>query len=197
MYRYHPQWDLVWKAVRDERYGRITTLRAGFGFPLTDPANIRLNPELGAGALQDVGGYVVNVARWFLGEPTVVRGISRDRRGDGVDTHNTAALSFAAGAQALLECSFETFRTHRIEINFERGRVDIESPFVTRERSEVRFVDQDGERVEQLPGVDVYQLEVEAMRALIRDGVASLTPGEDAARTQAVLAAWRGATSRG
>lgn len=197
MYRYHPQWQLVWEAVNAGRIGPLRLIRAGFGFLLRGDGNIRMVPELDGGALQDVGCYCVNVARWFLGEPVRVRGVSTDLRGAGVDTHNSAVLEYVGGAQALLECSFETASHQLVELVGERGRIEVPVAFVTSGETRVRIVDADGERVESIPAADSYALEIVAMGRLIREGTPTLTPGTDAIRTQTVLAAWREATHAG
>ena len=197
MYRYHPQWQVVWRVVESGRLGRLRLLRAAFGFHLRGEGNIRLVPELDGGALQDVGCYCVNVARWFLGEPQRVRGVSADLRGVGVDTHNSAILEFASGAQALLECSFETASHQVVEIIGEQGRIEVPVAFVTTGETRVRIVDDDGDRVEVVSPADSYALEVAAVGRLIREGVPTLTPGDDAIRTQTVLAAWRAASTEG
>lgn len=197
MYRYHPQWQVVWEAVNDGKIGPLRLIRAGFGFLLRGESNIRMSPELDGGALQDVGCYCVNVARWFLGEPIRVRGVSADLRGAGVDTHNSAVLEFASGAQALVECSFETASHQAVEIIGERGRIEVPVAFVTSGETRVRIVDADGERIETVPATDSYALEIAAMGRLVREGAPTLTPGTDAIRTQRVLAAWREATDGG
>jgi predicted dehydrogenase len=191
MYRYHPQWQVVWNAVNAGRIGKIQTLRATFQFSIRDPANVRLSAPLIGGALQDAGCYCVNVCRWFLGEPTRVRGISLDRQGHGVDTHNAAALEFASGALALLSCSFETVPAQSLELIGERGRIEVPAPFLPSGDARVRLVGADGDRIETIPARNQYAEEALAMEALVRGGKTPLTPGSDAALTQAVLDAWK------
>jgi predicted dehydrogenase len=193
MYRYHPQWQLVWDTIRSGRIGTVQMLRASFQFGQRDPNNVRLRPELGGGVLQDAGCYCINVARWFLGEPTRVHGIALDRQGSGVDTHCAAALEFASGALAALSCSFETERVQTVEISGERGRIDVLTPFVAADQAQVRILDASGERIETLPSANAYGLECLAMERLVREGAPVLTPATDAAKTQAVIAAWKAA----
>jgi predicted dehydrogenase len=191
MYRYHPQWQVVWRAIESGRLGQIQTLRVSFQFAIRDPRNVRLSPDLAGGSLQDTGCYCVNVARWFLGEPTRVRGISLDRQGVGVDTHNAAALEFASGALAILTCSFETVGVQIVELLCDQGKVTVEPAFTQTSEAHVRIVDAAGDHVEVVPPADPYTLEALAMEHLIREGTPVLTPASDAAATQAVLAAWR------
>ena len=55
----------------------------------------------------------------------------------------------------------------------------------------IRIVDANGDRIETIPARNQYAEEALAMEALVRDGTPSLTPGTDAALTQAVIAAWK------
>jgi xylose dehydrogenase (NAD/NADP) len=194
MYRYHPQWKLVRDTIDAGRIGAVRLLRATFTFRLRDRHNIRLSPELMGGALQDVGCYCVNVARWFLGEPAGVHGVALDLQGVGVDTHGAAVLDYASGAIAMLSCSFETTSQQVVEIVGETGRIEVQTAFVAIGDARVHIVDADGDRTEIIPATDSYALEVAAMGRLIRAGEPVLTPATDAAPTQAVIAAWRGVT---
>lgn len=191
MYRHHPRWTIVQGIIASGKIGAVRLLRATFAFHLSDRRNIRLRPELQGGALQDVGCYCVNVARWFLGEPKRVRGIAADVQGVGVDTHSAAVLEYESGALAVLTCSFETTGQQVVEIVGERGRIEVEAAFVSFDDTRIHIVDADGERVEVVPAADAYALEVAAMGRLIREGTPPLTSASDAALTQAVIAAWR------
>ena len=94
MYRFHPRMRRLAESARGVRY-----LQASFGFPLRDEANYRLRPELGGGALLDVGCYGLNVARWLLGEPVQVVSVLRPGP-PGVDLTVSALLAFPGGATA-------------------------------------------------------------------------------------------------
>jgi predicted dehydrogenase len=102
MYRFYPPMrELVGSlAGSDLRY-----VSASFGFALAAADNYRLRPELGGGALLDVGFYVADVTRWLLGEPERVEAIVHR---DEVDLSCSALLGFPGGAQAALFASFET-----------------------------------------------------------------------------------------
>ncbi len=195
MYRHHPQWSVVREAIRSGRIGEIKTLRSSFQAGQHDPKNVRLLAELGGGALQDLGCYCINVARWFLGEPTRVNGIAADRQNSGVDTHDAAALEFSSGALAVLTCSFESSLVQSVELIGDRGRIEVPEPFVQSGDATVQIVDRDGTQTVTIPYVNTFGLECLAMERLVRNGEPSLTPAADAAGTQAVIAAWKGPSS--
>ncbi len=192
MYRYHPAWQKIRAIVDSGALGELRLLHAHFSFNMPSGPNIRLQPELGGGAIQDVGCYCVNVARWFLGEPNRVRGIALDRRGVGVDTHAAATLEFPSGALAQVSCSFDTTGFQSVEILGDRGRLELQPSFLITDQASLRIVDAAGEHVEPVPVADSYTEEILAMARLIHEGIPSLTPGIDAVRTQAVIAAWLG-----
>jgi predicted dehydrogenase len=195
MYRHHPRWRLLRRRLDEGTIGPVRLLRAAFGFrmgPERD-ADVRLSPELAGGALQDVGCYCVNATRWFLGEPTAVRGRAIDRRGRGVDTHAAAVLEYPDGVLAELSCSLDGALGQTLEIVGERGRIVVPSAFLPGTgEAPLDVVEAGGAAARELvPGVDQYQLEVEAFRDLVRQGTPSPTPGADGAATQRVIAAWR------
>src|SRR3954447_13087611 len=63
MYRFHPQTERVIQLIRQGAIGHPRLIHAAFTFRLSNPANIRLQSDLGGGSLMDVGCYCVNVSR--------------------------------------------------------------------------------------------------------------------------------------
>ncbi|TMD05834.1 MAG: Gfo/Idh/MocA family oxidoreductase [Chloroflexi bacterium] len=96
MYRFHPRIRQVVTEAHD-----IREVSASFGFRLRDPANYRARPELGGGALYDVGCYVINLTAWILGQPETVA--AEGKSSEGLDTTVSIELGFASGAKALEE----------------------------------------------------------------------------------------------
>jgi predicted dehydrogenase len=88
--------------------GELRSLRASIGFPAPYDAAARLwSPELGGGALLDLGVYTVDLARLLLGDPVEVRALG-SRAATGVDAEASVVLRSASGAHALLEQSLVT-----------------------------------------------------------------------------------------
>jgi xylose dehydrogenase (NAD/NADP) len=111
-YRAQPQTLKLRELLKDNTIGRLHLIQAAFGFPLTDPSNIRLNPALAGGALMDAGCYPVSLVRTIAGErPTRVHAIARWSE-SGVDRTLVASIEFASGLLAQISCSFATAR-HR------------------------------------------------------------------------------------
>lgn len=71
------------------------------------PGDIRTKPEVGGGAMLDLGVYCVNAARnLFRAEPVLAFGTSQER--DGVDDTTTAILQFPQGRVAQFTVSNST-----------------------------------------------------------------------------------------
>ncbi|MGD9123352.1 MAG: Gfo/Idh/MocA family oxidoreductase, partial [Desulfobacterales bacterium] len=113
MYRFHPRSRRIKQLIAEGAIGAPRLVRSAFCFRMadsewSDPPNVRLKPEMGGGALLDVGCYSVSVARWFLGaEPSQVQAQAEYDPG-GVDVHMVGSLGFAGNGLASFEASFIT-----------------------------------------------------------------------------------------
>ena len=73
--RFHPQTAEIASIIASGRLGRILLCQGTFEFTLPAMQDIRLDPEIGGGALWDVGCYPVTFFQAVLGEnPNVVYG---------------------------------------------------------------------------------------------------------------------------
>ncbi len=107
-YRSQPQTHALAKLIASGEIGRPRMIQAGFGFPVANPANIRLDPALGGGALLDAGSYAVSLIRLLAGE--LPKGVSALAQWTerGVDASLIANLDFPSGLVAQMACSFGT-----------------------------------------------------------------------------------------
>jgi predicted dehydrogenase len=108
-YYFQPQTGDMLKVLRSGRIGELRSVQASFGFTLARPdGNIRMNPDLGGGALLDAGSYPLSLIRLVMGgAPHSVRADSR-WADTGVDISTTATLFFADGRTAQLSCAMNT-----------------------------------------------------------------------------------------
>lgn len=110
MYRFHPRTQKVLDMVREGRLGELRLIHSTFTFRLTRPDNIRFKPELGGGALMDVGCYCVNVSRTMAeSEPVSVECFARWTK-SGVDEQLVGTLGFAGGLLAQFDCALTMAR---------------------------------------------------------------------------------------
>ncbi|HEV8550081.1 MAG TPA: Gfo/Idh/MocA family oxidoreductase, partial [Polyangiaceae bacterium] len=137
MYRCHPLvHELVARIARGE-IGEVRHVRADFGFRVPrDPAGRLFDPALGGGAILDVGGYPMSLARLVAGvaaggqfaEPVALRG-SGFVGPAGADELASANLRFASGMTAEIACAVRHDLGTRVVIFGERGRIILPNPW--------------------------------------------------------------------
>src|SRR5207247_1185063 len=91
--------------IKTGRIGELRTINGFFSYFNRDSTNIRNQVDIGGGALMDIGGYPITLARFiFRAEPLrVLALIERDPQ-LGIDRLTSALLDFPAG-QASFTCS--------------------------------------------------------------------------------------------
>lgn len=162
-YRFVPAVQLARNIVKSGVLGRIYHFRAKYlqdwivdpDFPLV----WRLQKDsAGSGPLGDLGSHIVDLARFVIGEPVAVSGITRtfiderplpeqhSKKGKvTVEDAFEATVEFANGAIGTLEASrFATGRKNynNFEVNGEKGSLE----FNLERLNELRFYDKEGEQ---------------------------------------------------
>ena len=75
--RFTPIMVKLREVVNAGAIGELRMVEADFGFRAGfDPKGRLFNPELGGGALLDVGVYTISLASMLLGNPTAVTGLA-------------------------------------------------------------------------------------------------------------------------
>lgn len=186
MYRFHPLWDHVRAVIEGGAIGELTTITSRFTFLLDDPASISADPELGGGALMDVGCYCVDLARQLSGsEPREAVSLSAfGKLGDSF----FGAMKMDNGVLAHVECSINSFERHGAELAGTRGVIEVAQPWFPGVR-EARYVLRTEKRHEEfaVPGGDGYQREVLDFVRAVREGCDPRWPVEDAVANVAAL----------
>ncbi len=109
--------------------GGARQVRADLGFVADRPATDRLlDPQLGGGALLDMGIYPLTFAWLFLGEPSTVAAaaVLSER---GVDLNLSLSLGYDSGAVAALTSTMTAWSPRTASIATDRGRIDVPSGF--------------------------------------------------------------------
>ncbi|MBS1241318.1 MAG: oxidoreductase domain protein [Gemmatimonadetes bacterium] len=130
MYRFHPRTEQVVRLVREGRIGDVRMIRSAFTFRLTRPDNIRLQPELGGGALMDVGCYCVNVSRTVMGAEPVEVHATAGWGATGVDEQLAGTLRFPNGGLAQFDCALTLERREWYEVAGTEGSLGVASAFL-------------------------------------------------------------------
>lgn len=177
MYRFHPRSIHVRQKIREGAIGTPRSVRVSFCFNMSgedrrNPHNARLNPEMGGGALLDVGCYGVSVARWLLdAEPDRVQCHSV-YHSTGVDLHTTGILSFADKYTATIEASFIAGLLQTYSVVGEKGAIELpHDAFIPWEKDasySLREEEAESSAPTIIAGADEYQLMVEHFASAVR-----------------------------
>jgi predicted dehydrogenase len=109
--------------------GDVVTVTADHGQWFAEDAGFRLfAPELGGGALLDLGVYPVSFASMVLGTPSRIVSMS-DPAFTGVDAQTSMLFGYENGAQAVLTCTLRAKSPTRAAIVGSDGRIEVEGDF--------------------------------------------------------------------
>ena len=109
--------------------GEPCMLQADFGFRVSfDPRGRLFAPELGGGALLDLGIYVVSLASMLFGTPDRTTGLTQLGE-SGVDEHSALILSYPGGQLANLAISLRTTTPQTATIMGTEGMIHIPAPW--------------------------------------------------------------------
>jgi xylose dehydrogenase (NAD/NADP) len=195
MYRFHPQTERVLELLRQGAVGAPRLIHAAFTFRVSNPANIRLQPELGGGALMDVGCYCVNVSRTlFESEPAEVQAYVT-WGASGVDEQMVANLRFSDGRLAQFDCALTLSRREAYQVVGTDGQIDVPVAFLPGQSdTTIHLRNAQGETAEIIRGIDEYQLMIEHFGKCVREQATPRYPvSEAAANMRAIEALYRSA----
>jgi predicted dehydrogenase len=130
MWKHQPRAASLRLLVRNGTIGRLKLVRSSFSFPI-DPADWRLDPARGGGALWDIGCYGVSTARFFAAaEPASVQA-SAHFGPTGVDLSLAASLVFPNDVLATIDCSFEQAFRCSFELVGDQGSIEVPRAYLT------------------------------------------------------------------
>ncbi len=167
MYRYTDRTRKVLDVLKSGVLGEIKFVGSTFRFLLANPASIKFKPELGGGALYDVGCYPVNfvgmVADEIAGKAgsSLPESISAENvRTNGIDMIFSALMKYPLGLIASLNCGFNAQKRIFSEIIGAKGALEIPDTFFDNAGALTLTV---GEERREIPveQSDRYRLEVE------------------------------------
>ena len=203
MVRCHPRWLRARELVSAGRIGTLRAVSGYFTIPLSDPSNVRYVPEMGGGAMFDLGCYQVTLARMMFGEEPVRAIASVDRSPEtGVDRLVSFLLDFPSG-QASFTCGFETVWAQRMNLLGTLGRIDVDLPTSAPDTQPTRLSIDDGKslfgetiQVEEFPALNQYALQADLFsRAILEDGPVPVPLEDSLLNLRAIEALQRSAES--
>jgi predicted dehydrogenase len=97
----------------------------------TNPLNRLNNPDLGGGALLDLGIYPVSLAWDIFGKPSTIVAISSPVLATGVDRQTAILFGYEGGQQAVLHTALDTAGPNTAAIIGTEGRIEIDPVWYT------------------------------------------------------------------
>ncbi len=180
--RFLPHMIRIREIVASGLIGDVRTVIADHNqFLPKDPLHRINNPELGGGALLDLGVYPISFAWDMLGKPTTIQANSSKTETE-VDRQTAIIFSYAHGQQAVLHCALDTAGPNTATVIGTKGWIDIESVFYSPTGFTVYDSDQNViETFDQEVSQRGMQFQAWEIERRIRDGITPtsvLTPSE-------------------
>jgi predicted dehydrogenase len=208
MWRHHPRVAKIRGLIADE-LGTLRLVRIAYTYdlganyaeyPAARARDIRLSPELGGGALGDIGSYTVSGLRVYSGgRPRLVSSELLSEE-NGVDTRFAGQIVFDNGVVGQFFTAMDIPGGALLDLQGDGGRLRMLNAFRTAPEwggSSFEVASANGERrIETMEFVDQFELEVAHVAAVLLDGEAPLIPSadsiENADTLDAIRRAWTG-----
>ena len=191
MVTYHPQWLKARELIRDGAIGTLRHVQGAFTYYNVDPDNMRNRPELGGGALPDIGVYPTVSTRFTTGvEPKRVQARVDFDPKFGTDVYSSVKIDFGA-----FELSFyvSTQMAARQVMFFhgDEGYFEVLAPFNAGAYGDHVIVLHDRSHSEatvyRFPAAQQYRLQVEAFARAALGGKDPVFTLEDSVRNQKLI----------
>jgi predicted dehydrogenase len=151
--RFLPHMERLRAILAEGILGEIIALSADQGVRFEqDPEHRLFAPELGGGALLDLGIYPFSFASMVLGPPETVRACATSAF-TGVDQTTSAVLTYPHGAHAVLVCTSASATPMRAWVAGTQGRIEIDRPWYQATSFTLTRADGSVERFETPAGV--------------------------------------------
>ncbi len=129
-----PSIQKVFEWIEADRIGAVKVIQANFGFSGNqDPQGRLLNPDLGGGALLDVGIYPVLIANFLAKSTPESISAEVNLTNTGVDGSTFISARYPNGILALLGASIEVNLINNLVIYGEKGRIVVPSFWMANE----------------------------------------------------------------
>jgi len=191
MVTYHPQWLKVRDLIAKGAIGRLRHVQGAFSYYNVDPDNMRNKPELGGGALPDIGVYPTVATRFSTGrEPLRVQAtIERDKT-FGTDIYSSIRADFG-DFELSFYLSTQMAARQSMVFHGDKGFIQVASPFnaglYDDHRVDLFNQNHSEAQVFRFPGTQQYRLEVEAFARAAQGGKDEVFTLENSILNQKVI----------
>lgn len=167
--RYMPSRALIREAVDSGIIGEATSLTANLGYVIKDKERL-VKPELGGGALLDLGVYPINFALMVFGEDYEEVSAEAVLSDQGVDLQNSITLKWRDGRMAVLHSNMQAITDRRGIVYGDKGFLVVEN-INNCETIGVYDLDRNLVKQYEIPEqITGYEYEVESCRNAIEKG---------------------------
>jgi D-xylose 1-dehydrogenase (NADP+, D-xylono-1,5-lactone-forming) len=186
--RWHPRFRRLIELVGAGELGDVQHVESAFTSVSDMTENYRLHPEMGGGALLDVGCYQVHawVAMFGSDVNVAIREVNRDIGPTGIDVTTRVTVDFNSYATGTSVSSFVLPATQELFIQGSVSRAHMlhgEAFTSWREATSLRV----GEMEESFEPVDAFVEMTEQVSAYIADGSGWVFPQEDTQRVAQIV----------
>jgi predicted dehydrogenase len=185
--------------VEEGVIGPCRTIQSFFSYFNDNPNDIRNKPELGGGALMDIGCYSISLSRFILGlEPLWVFGTMGIDPEMGIDRRTSGILDFGM-ATSIFTCATQVSPYQRVQIFGTEGRLEIEIPFNAPAKKPCRLRLEQGGKIEQIKikKADQYTIQGDLFSQAILEEKPVPTPLQDGIANMRVIDAIRESAESG
>lgn len=190
MYKFHPQIEKALEILASGEIGSVRTVHSSFTFMHEpDGGNYRWHPEMGGGALYDVGCYAVSASRLVFGaEPVSAFARENIHPHFHVDVSTHMLFEFPGNRFAHCDCAFDSHFQSRLLVVGERGTLGLDRAFSAKHH-EVAIRITQGDRLRELavPAANMYARMVDHFGDCILEGKEPRVSAADAERNMRVI----------
>ncbi len=163
--------DKIKQLIDEDVIGKLQYVSADFGFKAPVDLEGRLyNKSLGGGSMMDVGIYPLFLATWLLGEPTLVKAVSKLSI-TNVDEYTNIILQYPDGQSAHLISSIQFNTAIEAEIIGTKGRIKIKNPWFKATELEVYLADEEVQNFSMPHKSNGFDYEIQEVMSCLDKGL--------------------------
>jgi dihydrodiol dehydrogenase / D-xylose 1-dehydrogenase (NADP) len=170
--RFFPVMNQVRKWLEEELIGEVRMINADFGFRREGPIILedrKVNPNLGGGALLDVGVYPIAFSSMVFGaDPNNITGVT-SKCETGVDEQSAMLLGYEGGKISVLSCAINTNTPKEARIIGNKGFIYIPE-FFKATKAVLQVNGEEQVTVEVPNKSNGYEYEAEAVMKCLEEG---------------------------
>lgn len=191
MVTYHPQWLKVRELLAKGVIGQLRMIDSSFTYFNKDANNMRNRPELGGGALPDIGVYPTVAARFATGqEPVALTATVEFDPLFGTDRYAHSQIEFD-GFDMRMYVSTQMGNRQTMVFHGDKGFIELSAPFNSNlyEGDEVRVHNSahNETRIYRFTGVNQYKNQIEAFAKAVSSPKSKVFSLEDSVLNQKVI----------